>query len=276
MTTATKNPVSLKIGDFQVEALGVEWPDYFQGYGLGPRSKYNYCAYGIGDTEAEALDDCIEMLAQRGFDVDEETEERIRAEYAPADDTETALEALGVEGETDDTPYFHVGIKWNAQAEERLARLRKTHNLEYLRYEDYRPLETDSDGYGRAWGYVYRAEGDVSYGDLKETDCPESAVNYLESLPAEDTEPGEVYFFVPYASGSDYSGSTVSRSNYLAFVETYGEHDFVFSAHGGFDTYAAVVGLTGLLTCAEDTFEDTISVLEGLDGYPVIDDEGAF
>jgi len=65
------------------------------GYGLGPRSTFNYCAYGIGDTEEEALCDCLEMAAQQGFDVDGETEERIRAEYGPADDSETALEALG-------------------------------------------------------------------------------------------------------------------------------------------------------------------------------------
>ena len=55
MITATQRPVSLRVGEFQVESLGVEWPDYFQGYGLGPRSTFHYCAYGIGDTEEEAL-----------------------------------------------------------------------------------------------------------------------------------------------------------------------------------------------------------------------------
>ena len=118
MNTATKRPVCLRVGDFQVESLGVEWPDYFQGYGLGPRSQFNYCAYGIGDTEEEALAECLEMAAQQGFDVDGETEERIRAEYGPADDSETALEALGVEEETDESPFFHVGIKWNTSNRE--------------------------------------------------------------------------------------------------------------------------------------------------------------
>ena len=61
----------------------MEWPDYFQGYGLGPRSKFNYCAYGIGDTEEEALADCLDMAAQQGFHVDGETEERIRESMAP-------------------------------------------------------------------------------------------------------------------------------------------------------------------------------------------------
>ena len=70
MATATQRPVTLRVGEFQVESLGVEWPDYFQGYGLGPRSTFNYCAYGIGDTEEEALADCLDMVAQQGFDVD--------------------------------------------------------------------------------------------------------------------------------------------------------------------------------------------------------------
>ena len=109
-----------KVNRFQVEFLGVEYPDYFNGYGLGPNSKYRYCAYGIGDTEEEALADCLEMVAQEGFDVDEATKKRIRAEYGPADDSETAMEALGLSEEETadleeygDSPYFHVGIKWN-------------------------------------------------------------------------------------------------------------------------------------------------------------------
>jgi hypothetical protein len=110
MATATATTV---LADFQVESLGVEWPDYFQGYGCA-FSGFRYCAYGIGDTEEEALADCLEMMAQSaGFDWDEATEKRIRAAYGPADDSETALEALGVEEETDESPYFHVGIKWN-------------------------------------------------------------------------------------------------------------------------------------------------------------------
>ena len=158
-------------------------------------------------------------------------------------------------------------------AEARLARLAAIHNLTFLRYEDYRALSTDSHGYGRAWGYVTRADGDVSYGDLKEDDCPESAESYLRALAADDTASGEAYFYVPYASGSDYSGSTVERSNYKVFTETYGADDWVFSAHGGYSTYAAVVGLTGLLTCADDTADSILDALEGLENYPVLDEE---
>jgi hypothetical protein len=158
-------------------------------------------------------------------------------------------------------------------AEARLARLRKIDNLTFLRYEDYCALSRDSHGYGREWGYVTRADGDVSYGDLKEDDCPDSAESYLRALCTDDTDSGEVYFYVPCASGSDYSGCTVTRSNYLVFQETYGSEDWVFSAHGGYSTYAAVVGLTGLLTCADDTADSILDALDGLENYPLLDEE---
>ena len=281
MNTATQRPVTLRVGEFQVESLGVEWPDYFQGYGLGPRSKYNYCAYGIGNTEEEALADCLEMVAGQGFDVDAETEERIRAEYGPADDTETALEALGVEEEgeeLDETPFFHVGIKWNCREEERLARIRKIANVDFLHYQDYCPQGPSSRYSGlQEWGYTRRIDPDckaVSYGDLMQPDdCPESAVKYLEALSTDATEEGELYFFLPYASGSDYSGSTVEKANCREFLESYGEEAFVWEAHGGFDTYAVVLGLTGLLECADDTFDAVLGIVEGLEDYPLIDDE---
>jgi len=275
--TTTQRPVTLRVGQFQVESLGVEWPDYFQGYGLGPRSTFNYCAYGIGDTEEEALADCLEMVAQQGFDLDGATEERIRAEYGPADDSETALEALGVEGETDETPFFHVGIKWNCQQQERFARIRKLANLELLRYEDYRPQGPSSRYSGlQEWGYTRRMDPEskaVSYGDLKPADWPESAGKYLEALSTDATEEGELYFFLPYASGSDYSGSTVEAANHKEFLESYGEEAFVWEAHGGFNTYAVVLGLTGLLECADDTFDAILDIIEGLENYPLIDDE---
>jgi len=281
MNTATQRPVTLRVGEFQIESLGVEWPDYFQGYGLGPRSKYNYCAYGIGNTEEEAIADCLEMVAGQGFDVDAETEERIRAEYGPADDSETALEALGVEEEGDDldeTPFFHVGMKWNCREEERLARIRNIPDLAFFHYQDYCPQGPSALHAGRQqWGYTRRIEPgnkSVSYGDLMHPDdCPTSAVKYLEGLSADATEEGELYFFLPYATGSDYSGSTVEKANHKEFLESHGEEAFVWDARGGFNTYAVVLGLTGLLECADDTFDAVMGVIERLKDYPLIDDE---
>jgi len=117
MTTTVHQPAGRHVGQFQIESLGMRWPEDFQGYGLEPQSEYNYCTYGIGNTEKRAFLDCLKMVAYEGFDVDDETESRIREAYGPADNTETALEAIGVEQETDETPFFYIGIKWNCREE---------------------------------------------------------------------------------------------------------------------------------------------------------------
>ena len=111
------------LADFAVESLGIEYPESFVGYGLGPSSEYKFCAYGIGDTEAEALDDCIEMMVQAGgFDLTEADEKRIKDAYGDCDDSTTVAEALdldedSVESGYDEQAWFHVGIKWNEKPE---------------------------------------------------------------------------------------------------------------------------------------------------------------
>lgn len=154
-----------------------------------------------------------------------------------------------------------------AQAGARLTRLQKIHNLTFLQLEDYRK---GSDG---SWGYNTRADGDVSYGDLKESDLPDYAGDYLFTLSTDDNDSGEVYFYLPYATGSDYSGSTVERSNYVSFLETYGKEDFVHTVYGGYNTYAVAIGLTGLLTCVDDTADAILDALEGLEDYPCLDEQ---
>ena len=51
------------LGDFQIQYLGIDSPSYFPGYGTA-FTPFRFCAYGIGDTEEEALEDCLEMMAQ--------------------------------------------------------------------------------------------------------------------------------------------------------------------------------------------------------------------
>jgi len=101
-----------RIGDFRVESLGVEYPEYFQGYGLGPDFLYAYCAYGIGATEAEALDSCLDMVVEQGFNVDTETEARIREAYGPVDAKTTVTKGIR------NPAYFHIGIQWDRQGME--------------------------------------------------------------------------------------------------------------------------------------------------------------
>jgi len=279
MTVVTKK---LTLGDFTVESLGVEYPDYFQGYGVWG-SDYSDCCYGIGDTEAEALEDCLEMMAQSGrIDLDDDAERRIREEFGNADDSVTAADELGIDADSESEEsegfanfpaYWHVGIKWNVREEQRLQRVRKIPNLSPLRYEEYCAVERDGNGYSKRWGYVRHADGSASYGDFKETDWPESAESYVSGLSDDCEESNEIYFYVPYASGSDYSGSTVEKANAKVFEETYGSEEWVHSVYGGHSTYAVAVGLTGLLTCADDTFEAICEALEGLADYPLLDEE---
>lgn len=310
MTTATKSPVRMTLGDFTVELIGVEYPDYFQGYGLGPSSEYSNCTNGIGNTEAEALEDCLEMLGQSGcIDVDDETEKRIREDYGRADDNVTALDECGstaldeypdhkcpecgndisdiVFGMScaecgkefdypENVPYWHVGIKWNIREDQRYERIRNLPNIQPLRYESYESTSRDSHGYAGAWGYVRRADGSASYGDFKDDDWPESAEAYLGALCEDAEETAELYFYVPCASGSDYSGSTVEKANAKCIEDAYEEHEWVHPVYGGYNTYAVAIGVTGLLACDDDTFDEFCETLEGLDDYPVIDEEALY
>ena len=89
-----------RIAEFEVIDLGIESPDYFQGFGCAFTS-FDNCAVGIGDNPAEALDDCLETIAQMGIDT-EDLETRIRARE---DEPPTA--PVAPEG-----AYYHIGIRW--------------------------------------------------------------------------------------------------------------------------------------------------------------------
>ena len=132
MTVEAKDCV---LGDFQVVALGVEFPSYFQGFGTS-FTEFDHCTYGIGYTEEEAFNDCIEMLAQcAGVDITDSDVERIRAEYGEIDADTTVDDYLGrndcdeSDEDADDDEdadndgyddggedaYYHVGIRWNEE-----------------------------------------------------------------------------------------------------------------------------------------------------------------
>jgi len=257
------------LGSFTIESLGVDYPNYFQGYGVA-HSKFSDCCYGVGDTEAEALDDCIEQLSQI-IDLTAEAEERIREEFgAPSEESANEWEEEG----SSEAPYFHVGIRWNIREEERLARV-KALGVEPLTYNSYECLEDrPSNGFPRAWGNVRRLDNyKASYRDFKRSEWPNSAKSYYAGLSDDKLASEERYFFVPCASGSDYSGSTVERSNHKVFLETYETYkaNYVHNVVGSYGTYTVAVGLTGLLSADDDTFDEICNVIAGLQNYPVID-----
>jgi hypothetical protein len=149
----------------------------------------------------------------------------------------------------------------------RMIRVLELPNVRFLTFSDY------CRGSNGGWGYNTRIDGSGSYGDFKETDSPTSADLYFQALSADFEDSGELYFYVPCASGSDYSGGTVCAANAKWFKDNFGNEEWVHDVYGGYGTYAIAVGLTGLLLSAEETFDAVCDAIEGLDNYPVFDDD---
>jgi len=59
-----------QIEEFEVQYLGIDHPQYFQGVGTA-FTDWDQVMCGIGDTPAEALDDALEQMATEGIDVSE-------------------------------------------------------------------------------------------------------------------------------------------------------------------------------------------------------------
>ena len=95
----------ITITDYEIVDHGIEYPDYFQGCGT---DEYEHVVSGVGDNPREALDDCIEMIAQSGdFDL---TQLETGIEKMPAIpsvlDTHASVE-------DDEWPYYYISVRWN-------------------------------------------------------------------------------------------------------------------------------------------------------------------
>ena len=100
------NTEQKKIGAFKLIDHGIERSIYFQDYGVTSMDFENI-ATGIGDDPADAIDDCLEQVAQAGFKT-EGMEARIMAqkgwEKIPIVPYIDCLE---------DDVHYHVSIRWN-------------------------------------------------------------------------------------------------------------------------------------------------------------------
>jgi len=92
--------------EYQLVDMGIDNPGCFQGFGVSGTG-FSDCAYGIGSIPQEALDDCLDLVAEMGIDTDE-LETRIIADYGPAPDEPVAPDGM----------YYHVGIRWNKRVEQ--------------------------------------------------------------------------------------------------------------------------------------------------------------
>lgn len=75
-----------------------------------------------------------------------------------------------------------------------------------------------------------------------------------------------------FLSGSDYSGALVTRSNYEVWQTMFPEGRNVWwtTVSGGHGTYAIVINLEGI---PEEVEEEVAEVLNGLQNYPLIDED---
>lgn len=94
---------------FEIVDLGVNHPDYFQGFGVS-YTQFNHCTYGIGDTAEEAYQDALDSAAQ--FSPWAAIDLEVMPEHCPFAGT---IDPDDVTNQTDNNDtYYHVGIRWNA------------------------------------------------------------------------------------------------------------------------------------------------------------------
>lgn len=110
-------------------------------------------------------------------------------------------------------------------------------------------------GYQAGWrGESLADVGDICYGQLERSGHGEDDCDLL---------------IVPdLLSGSDYSGDSVTASNYRVFIEQFGELPGVHRLYGGHGTYGVAIEPSAYFRSS-----DMQDALRQLDRYPVLDDE---
>ncbi len=115
--TKTAEAAELK---YQLINHGIDHSQYFQGCGVSFTS-FEDCATGCGDNFAEALDDCLESIAQNDSDLAQRIEDAICADEVakpwpttPSADAEfRTANDLSEDDETDDCEmYYYVSIRY--------------------------------------------------------------------------------------------------------------------------------------------------------------------
>ena len=110
-----------KIGEFEMIDHGIEHSQYFQGCGVYGID-YNYVVTGIGNNPAEAIDDCLEQMAQAGFDTDGMEARIIKQEgwgtfsqISAGLQLPTTPDVQTECGDDCEELYYHVSIRWNPE-----------------------------------------------------------------------------------------------------------------------------------------------------------------
>lgn len=108
---------------------------------------------------------------------------------------------------------------------------------------------------------------DIFYLDASEEEIKEVRKFNYKKIHNDRTWRENVEIIMPeLLQGSDYSGGTLHRSNYLKFLEDFGETDGVYDIYGSYGSY----GIAILTSINDKKIRDTLLALHT---YPVIDDE---
>ncbi len=108
----------LTITDFEVCDEGIHFPDYYSGFGCSC-ARFNNACVGIGSNPMEALDDCLDSMAQGQIEADidlDEFKKQILADFPDFTD-DAKMERISAEtnelSNEHETAWYHIGIRWN-------------------------------------------------------------------------------------------------------------------------------------------------------------------
>lgn len=124
-----------------------------------------------------------------------------------------------------------------------------------------------------SWSEVWSIDGSGGCSNIKQIKI-EEVLRLLDKDDGDCNGDYPDFYWVPkQCEGSDYSGGTVNRANYLAISEEYEEESLVALLYGGHNTYAIAVSIRELINNDSDEAKKLIETLIGLQDYPVVDDE---
>ena len=141
----------------------------------------------------------------------------------------------------------------------------------YTFHDSIRVQKGDYDYYYREIDYP---ESDsISWSDLTLVNYTSKKTRLLDLK--ETLKEVDIFLISNHMQFGDYDNSCmVERSNYKLFMEDYKEEKGIFTIYGGYGSSGIAISIRYLLDPAnEDKADEIIELLNGLNSYPVIDDE---
>ena len=127
----------------------------------------------------------------------------------------------------------------------------------YYTFEGREIKRTKEDSFGQWVPIILEIGNSYSYGDFQE----------FKGTVTEENK--KTLFITPeLLEGSDYSGSTVQKSNHRSFLKMFKKVEGVYDLYGGYSTFAVAIRLD-----VYESNEEIKEVLDGIEDYPVVDQD---